>query len=143
MAEECKLSILGPNGSITECNFSNEGFSSKLEGINETYLTGVDFVILDKEVLPILHLVTNSNDSQLKAMTRDSITNTQQGFLVIETPVGEIPVGSFSSDYNPSVDTIVVAFSRHETDGAMNIYSGALVLGEIVKVDARGGNQIA
>lgn len=135
MAEKCKLSILGPNGAITNCSFSNEGFISKLKDADEE----LDFVILDKEVLPILHLVMSSGDSELKAMSLSDITNTQKGFLVIETPVGEIPVGSFSTDYNPGVDTIVVSFNEHVVDGSMHIYSEAVVLGEIIKVDARGG----
>lgn len=143
MAEKIKLTIAGLNGSITECVFSNK------EEYNSSLKTGVDwlksdeeldFVILDKEVLPILYLTFNAKGSELRAICPDEITNTKKGFLLIDTPVGEIPVGSFSSDYNPSINTVIVLFGKKETFDGTNIYSNATMLGEIIIADAREEN---
>lgn len=104
-------------------------FEFKLEDGTER-----DIIIVDLDAKAIAKLAITHPNADLRAVVPypGKINNTPKGFMVIQSDDGETPVGAFDSDYNPGVQSLVIAFKTYELEGGINIYGQGELLGQIV-----------
>lgn len=105
-----------------------------------------NFTIIDEGFAPILDMIEKSKQD-IYADTYTPINNTNRGNIYTKSGEEVIPLGTFSSEYVPSIDNILVIFHDVIARGDMVTPEGPIQqpmtyykhrkLGTIVTVDAR------
>ena len=131
------LSYRRDNGEISNITFvPNQGEGTKLFK-DDVEIT--NFTIIDESFNPILTMIEKSNQD-LYADSYVPINITQHANMYTKSGDEEIPLGTFSSDYIPSVDNIILIFNNVGNNNGVGqpmTYSKHKRLGTIVTVDAR------